>query len=614
MSSLSGMPADSDTAISCRRCGSMLDARKVPPFTNVQCTKCGEVRRVKCEFGPYTLIRREAVGGMSHVFIAKDHTLDREVAVKILSENYSADKRRVKAFKEEAKITASFSHPNVVRVLTSGEAYGRLYIAMEYVSGGHLEKHIKERGLIPEIEMLPIAIDVAEGLKAASATGRLHRDVKPGNILLDHLGNAKIVDFGLALRTHGGKAHAAEIWATPYYVSPETIQGSPEDIRADIYAFGATLYHALSGKVPCGDRTMSSSALVEAKRNIVPLRDVMPTLSDGICKVVEKAIAFDPKDRFSSYDEIIFLLDELLLRLKPDTKAMLETSGSVAKSRTRKRIHIFGALTLASLFLIGASALAYWWINREVKLKEPKLSAAQLVIPFAPAAQTANNLGKAYQEARNMLQLRNPGSARAAFSQIGKDASSPEPTRSWAMVEATISAYLSGDATAAKEHAKLAAIHIAAKPESFGMPSQALAQMLENMSRPEVLPVDWLDVSNSDASNIMAWMLAGLKNWEQGALVEGVGYFSAITNAKIPEDAKWIELYQKIAGDYLADYKLLTNPALARLPADQARCQVALEELITVSDQLKTQGRARHDVQALQMNLKHHMTQLATKE
>jgi eukaryotic-like serine/threonine-protein kinase len=565
--------------------------------------------RVKCEFGPYTLIRREAVGGMSHVFIAKDHTLNREVAVKILSENYSKDKRRVKAFKEEAKVTASFSHPNVVRVLTTGEAYGRLYIAMEYVSGGHLEKHIKERGQIPEIELLPIAIDVAEGLKAANTTGRLHRDVKPGNILLDHLGNAKIVDFGLALTTHGGKAHASEIWATPYYVSPETIQGSPEDIRSDIYSFGATLYHALAGKVTCGDRMMSSSALVEAKKKITPLRVEMPALSDGICKVVERAIAFDPKDRFSTYDEVIFLLEEALLRLKSQSNIAVETSGSVAKSRARKRLHILGTLTLATLFLTGSSTLAYWWINREVKPKEAKLSAAQQLIPFVPPAQAKTSLGQAYQEARDMLQNRNPNKASAAFDQIGKNPSTPEPTRSWAVVEATIATYLSGDSTTAKEQAKFAATHISAQPESFGIPSRALVQMLENMAQPEILPVDWLDVSNSDASAIMAWMLAGLKNWEQGALVEGVGYFTAVINAKTPDDAVWIELYQRIANDYLIDYKLITNPALARLPADKARCQAALEELEAVFNQLQTQGRAQRDMQALLMSMKKHLEQ-----
>jgi len=227
--------------------------------------------RVKCEFGPYTLVRRHAVGGMSMVFVAHDPTLHREVALKILSEDFSADERRIKAFEEEARITASFSHPNVVRVLTTGKAFGRFYIAMELVPGGHFEHQIRERGKIPELEMLPLAIEVAQGLKAAHSAGLIHRDVKPGNILLDADGHAKLVDFGLALVTQGGKAQATEVWATPYYVPPETIEGQVEDFRSDIYAFGATVYHALAGEPSCGEETMATDVLREAKKKVVPL-------------------------------------------------------------------------------------------------------------------------------------------------------------------------------------------------------------------------------------------------------------------------------------------------------------------------------------------------------
>ena len=180
-----------------------MDVSAVAPFSNVECPNCGKHTRVKREFGPYTLVRRHAVGGMSMVFVAHDNTLDREVALKILSEDFSADERRIAAFEEEARITASFSHPNVVRVLTTGRAFGRFYIAMEFVPGGHFEHQIRERGKIPELEMLPLAIEVAQGLKAAHAAGLIHRDVKPGNILLDAEGHAKLVDFGLALVTPG---------------------------------------------------------------------------------------------------------------------------------------------------------------------------------------------------------------------------------------------------------------------------------------------------------------------------------------------------------------------------------------------------------------------------
>jgi eukaryotic-like serine/threonine-protein kinase len=567
--------------------------------------------RVKCEFGPYTLVRRHAVGGMSHVFIARDETLDREVAVKILSEKFSTDKRRVKAFREEAKVTASFSHPNVVRVLTTGQAFGRLYIAMEYVAGGHLEKHIKARGGIPEIEMLPIAIDIAQGLKAASATGRIHRDVKPGNILLDAGGQAKIVDFGLALETHGGKAHAAEIWATPYYVSPETIQGNAEDVRSDIYAFGATLYHALMGKVPCGDRTMSSSALVEAKKKVVPLSIAMPSLSAESCKIVEKAMAFEPKDRFSSYDEIIFLLEKSLLRLRSEVAGAVETSGAVAKQMTRKRNHVLGTLSLSGLFLLAASGGAYWWIHREPKSEDQKKLSVIQAIPFVSAAESTPSLAKDYREARNMLKARDYGNAVAAFSKMGAASSVPEPTRSWARVEAVVAGYLAGQASVATGQAMLASAHISALPENPALPDKSLVAMLDKTIQSHSIAVDWLDVSNSNASSMMAWMLAGLKNWEQGALVEGVGYFSAVTGAKVPEDAVWLGLYQQIANDYLADYKLLSNPNFNRLPPDEAKCREVLEELDAILVSLKTQGRARSDVQALQVDFTKYAKDLA---
>ena len=185
-----------------------MDVSHLAPFSNVECPVCRKHTRVKREFGPYTLLRRHAVGGMSVVFIAHDNTLDREVVVKILNEEYCSDERRIGAFEEEARITASFSHPHVVRVFTTGRAFGRFYIAMELVGGGHYEHHIRERGSIPEAELLPLAIQIADGLKAAQSAGLIHRDVKPGNILLDASGNAKIVDFGLALVTKGGKATA----------------------------------------------------------------------------------------------------------------------------------------------------------------------------------------------------------------------------------------------------------------------------------------------------------------------------------------------------------------------------------------------------------------------
>src|SRR5690606_16093965 len=113
------------------------------------------------------------------------------------------------------------------------------------------------------------------------------------------------VDFGLARVTKGGMVKAGEIWATPYYVPPETIEGREEDFRSDMYAFGATLYHALAGKPPCAEPSMETRALLEAKRKVLPLKEAAPGVSPQMCRVVDRAMAYEPDDRFHSYTEMI---------------------------------------------------------------------------------------------------------------------------------------------------------------------------------------------------------------------------------------------------------------------------------------------------------------------
>ncbi|MFM2171600.1 MAG: hypothetical protein RI957_1829, partial [Verrucomicrobiota bacterium] len=307
------MSASDETIAYCHACGTAMDVSNVAPFSNVECPACQKHTRVKREFGPYTLLRRHAIGGMSMVFVGHDNTLDREVALKILSEEYSADEKRISSFEEEARITAAISHPHVVRVFKTGRAFDRFYIAMELVAGGHLEHQIRERGALPEAEALHLAIEVAEGLRAAHTVGLIHRDIKPGNILLDSAGSAKIVDFGLALMTKGGVAKPDELWATPYYVPPETIEGLEEDYRADVYAFGATFYHVLAGKPPCTETSMVTTQLREAKKHIMPLSMTCPNLTLETCAVIECAMAYNPQARFGSYDELIESLHTALV-------------------------------------------------------------------------------------------------------------------------------------------------------------------------------------------------------------------------------------------------------------------------------------------------------------
>lgn len=599
------MPQPTETIAYCHACGSPMNVAAVAPFSNVECPTCGKHTRVKREFGPYTLVRRHAVGGMSMVFVAQDNTLDREVALKILSEEFSADERRIAAFEEEARITASFSHPHVVRVLTTGRSFDRFYIAMELVPGGHFEHQIRERGKIPELEMLPLAIEVAQGLKAAHSAGLIHRDVKPGNILLDAEGHAKLVDFGLALVTQGGKAQAAEIWATPYYVPPETIEGYPEDFRSDIYAFGATLYHALAGKPSCGEETMATEALREAKKKVLPLGVADPSLSVEVCRIVDKAMAYDPGERFSSYDELISKLEGALKRLASGVAGEVETSASAARRRAKKKQGELVVLSAAGLALVGAVAAGIWWITREAPApvaKHPVVPGVAPIIPESTSA-AATDIAKIYREARAAVEAREFDLAAAAFVKLREDPTVQEPTRTWAGVEAVVARYLAGNSSEARKEAKDTAAHASTVEEGSPRIGEILSGMLGKLAQLPAIPAKELKTSESDAPHVVAWMLAGLKNWEQGMLDEAAGYFSAVAAVKISTDEPWLGIYQNFARDYLADHESLSAGVFGQLPEDVAGCEAAVAELDALLGKLKTRGRAKYNVRAWQLDL-----------
>ena len=593
----------------CHSCGMAMDISGIPPFTHVRCPTCSKATRVKCDFGPYTLLRRHAVGGMSMVYVAKDNLLGREVALKILSEEFSSDQYRIKSFEEEARITASFNHPNVVRVFTTGKAFGRFYIAMELVPGGHFEHQINERGKIPEIEMLALAIEVAQGLKAANAAGLIHRDMKPGNILLDSEGHAKIVDFGLALVTQGGVAQATEFWATPYYVPPETIEGRPEDFRSDIYAFGATLYHALSGIPSCSDESLSTEALREAKKKVIPLGTLDPSLSVDVCRIVDRAMAYDPEKRFSSYDALMAQLEDAYKHLRAGVA--VESSGTAAKRRLKNHRVELVVGGVAGLALVMAVFAGIWWVTRD-SLPTPKPQVSQSSTSTLPdlASDKSNEIAASYRVARSAVEAGEFEKAAAEFTKLRENKSVQEPTRSWAGVEAVMAWYLAGDSVRAKAEAKDALAHASAVEDGKPRLDKVLITVLGEMNNVSAISSSDIDNSLSDPPHLIAWMLAGLKNWEQGMLQDAGFYFNAVLSAKISADDYWLKAYQKIAGYYLVDLKSLTSPVFAKLPDDFSGCGAAAEELNDILASLKTRGRARYNVQAWQLDLKNHANRL----
>jgi tRNA A-37 threonylcarbamoyl transferase component Bud32 len=572
-----------------------LNITELAPFAKIACPQCGAAMRVKCEFGPYTLVRRHAAGGMSMVFAAQDQTLGREVALKILSEEFSANGMRIAAFEEEARITASISHPNVVKVFTTGRAFGRFYIAMEMVPGGHFEQRIREAGKIPEAEVLPLAIEVAQGLKAAHAAGLIHRDVKPGNILLDAEGHAKLVDFGLALVTHDGKAKAAELWATPYYVPPETVEGHAEDFRSDIYAFGATLYHALSGQPSCGEQTMATDVLREAKKKVRPLETVDSSISTETCRIVGRAMAYAPEARYGSYDEMIADLTAALGHL---AAGRAESAGSARQRRGRRRLL---ACAVACVALLAAGALYLWQTKR--REKQTLSAIAPPVVAAQPAAGMVDHsaeIARRFRTAREAVDARNFELAGQEFAALRQNPAVQEPTRSWAAVEAVLAAYLDGRPQDARRQADAAMKHLQSLPARHLLGGKEWRGLLAGLDSLEPLACPKPD---SNASRVIAGMLAGLKNWEQGLLDPAAACFESVVSAKLTSQEQWAGVYQKLAADYLVDHQLLAGPLFAEEPADKAGCEALIARLDEALATLKTGGRARFNTLAWRADL-----------
>ena len=592
-----------ESIATCHFCGVSMDVSALAPFSRAQCPDCGAQTRVKLAFGPYTLVRRHAVGGMSMVFAAQDPTLNREVAVKILSEDYSANERRIAAFEEEARITASFSHPNVVRVLRTGRAFGRFYIAMEFVPGGHFEHHIRERGKIPEAEMLPLAIEVAQGLKAAHAAGLIHRDVKPGNILLNAEGHAKLVDFGLALVTHGGTAQATEMWATPYYVPPETVDGSPEDFRSDVYAFGATLYHALAGQPSCGEQSMATDVLREAKKRVVPLSARDSSISPEICRIVERAMAYRPKDRFSSYDELIASLEGTLSRLKYGRAQPSETTAT-RRAGNQKYMKIAVLAGGLALIAMGVMIVGWVWHPKPQPVGETPPPVVVPIVPPVVVVDTSVEIAANYRDARAAVEAKNYARAAEGFVMLHHNPAVQEPTRTWAGVEAVLATFLDGRAPDVPTLARETLEHARSLPPAPSPLSAELMATLEQLDRhPPLAPPS---ATGAGASPVIAAMLAGLKNWEQGMPERAALCFSSALAITLPKDDAWVAIYQELARDYLADFQILAGPLFNTQPADKPACDALIRELEALLPRLKTRGRIRFDVRARQLDLTRH--------
>ena len=278
----------------------------------------------------YEIIAKIGSGGMADVYKAKDHVLNRLVAIKVLKQEYSTDATFVKKFRVEAQSAARLSHPNIVSVYDVGEDDGVYFIVMELVQGITLKNYIDMKGMLDIREVLNISVQIASGLSAAHENRIIHRDIKPQNIIMSRDGKVKVTDFGIA-KVADSTTVTTTAAGTVHYISPEQARGGYSDERSDIYSLGITMYEMVTGRVPFEGETNVAVALMHIQSEMVPPRKLEPSIPVSFEKIILKCTQKKPERRYASAKELIADLRKVLTH--PDGEYVV-IPGAVPEGRT----------------------------------------------------------------------------------------------------------------------------------------------------------------------------------------------------------------------------------------------------------------------------------------
>ncbi len=275
--------------------------------------------------GRYRLEAKLGSGGMSTVYLARDATLDRPVAVKVMHREMSEQADQLQRFRQEARAVAKLSHPNVVAVIDAGEDGGHPYIVFEYVEGETLKQRINRVGALDTQEALAYGIEIGRGLTVAHARNMVHRDIKPQNVLIDSEGRAKLTDFGISRQLEqDGMTATGRVLGTTDYVAPEQAMGHGVDPRSDIYSLGVVLYEMLVGQVPFHADSQVGVAMKHVNEELPDIQQRRPDVSAATALVVERATAKDADQR---YQEIGEMIDDLSTALEVEAARAGSTTG-----------------------------------------------------------------------------------------------------------------------------------------------------------------------------------------------------------------------------------------------------------------------------------------------
>lgn len=252
----------------------------------------------------YEILEKIGTGGMSDVYRAKDHKLNRHVAVKVLKQEFSENKDFLQKFRSEAQSAAGLMHPNIVNVYDVGEESGSHFIVMELVEGITLKKYIEKKARLSVREAVSIAIQVAQGIEAAHNNHIIHRDIKPQNVIISMDGKVKVTDFGIA-KAATSNTITSNVMGSVHYTSPEQVRGGFSDEKSDIYSLGITLFEMLTGRVPFNGDTTVAVAIKHIQEPMPSPRDYVPEIPVSLEKIVLKCTQKSPDRRYQSAPELI---------------------------------------------------------------------------------------------------------------------------------------------------------------------------------------------------------------------------------------------------------------------------------------------------------------------
>jgi serine/threonine protein kinase len=326
-------------------------------------------------FGPYEIIAPIGAGGMGEVYRARDTRLDRVVAVKILPPHLSQDAQFRERFEREGRAVSSLNHPNICVLHDIGRQNGVDFLVMEYLEGETLAARL-ERGPLPVADALRCAIEIAGALDAAHRRSLVHRDIKPGNIMLTRTG-AKLLDFGLAKVRASAAIAEHTVTMTPItaegtiagtfqYMAPEQLEGREADARSDIFAFGATIYEALTGKRAFAGNSTASIITAIMSWTPAPVSNVQPLAPSSLDRVVSRALAKDPDERWQSARD---LRQELVWIQEGGARPYTPVA-------TARKPRFPLAWVLAGVFALAAMVLGFFL------LRQPKAAARPIRLSF----------------------------------------------------------------------------------------------------------------------------------------------------------------------------------------------------------------------------------------